>query len=375
MLSQAKPLAQAENPRHLSRPEQGMRPAFKSTAHLTAFLALVLLCLSLPVLLNKSGRLTPRDSYEIMPENHGPYTFVESEIFDTKGDIDILFLGNSLIWAGIDTPLVEQELAKKLNRKVRVVSFGSSWAGLDIPYTQLRDLLERKKVGLVILSIPRINFEDGPPPPAFRFLRNDAYPDITSELGLKYRISTYAGNVLRSPHDLLTLVRRNRSQPSDYTKSFGALMSEQGWIPTGDQFTVFVPDSPVIPSTELVYSSDTRDNFQFTGVNLPPYHQFYLIKIVELLKRYRSPLAMINIPQYSEHSSQKVLEENFWPAILGCDVPLIGVPPAALYGGLNEDQIRKLHYNEHMNKNGSEFFTRTVMPAILETYVKYAQDN
>jgi hypothetical protein len=348
-------------------------PAFDSDGQALCFLVLVIFALLLPVIITNYGRISRRDSYHIMHETLGNYTFVENEVFNNKEDIDILFIGSSFIWAAIDAPQVQKELTAALGRPARVMTFGHSFNSIDIPYMQLRDLLERKHVKLVILSVPRIEYTDGPSITAYKFLRYSENKDVVDELPFKYRVPLYGSSVLRAPHDLLTMSRRNVSEPSSLGADLGALKKQQIW---GQKpFEEFNPSQPFIISANLIYSPATQDQFQFTNDEITFYQNHYLKKLVELLKREQVSLAMVNIPQYSEKESVKVIERIDWSKSFGVDVPLIGIPPATLFGGLSEEDIKKLHYNEHMNKNGNEFFTRTILPAILEVYKTHASKN
>ncbi|NJM53664.1 MAG: hypothetical protein HC846_09915 [Blastocatellia bacterium] len=76
----------------------------------------------------------------------GEYSFIKEEIFNKNEDIDILFLGGSIIWNAIDTPYVQKALSEKLGRPAKVVTFGFYFSSFDIPYTLVRDLLEKRRV-------------------------------------------------------------------------------------------------------------------------------------------------------------------------------------------------------------------------------------
>jgi hypothetical protein len=125
----------------------------------------------------------------------------------------------------------------------------------------------------------------------------------------------------------------------------------------------------------MIYGPETRRYFQFSQDSLPPYHQYYLRKIVDLLRQERVPLTFLNIPQFSERKNVGVTERENWPATLQVDVPLVGIAPAELFTGLSDDQIRFMYYDEHMNVNGSEFFTRAVAPAILKIYAAQTENK
>jgi hypothetical protein len=338
-----------------------------------SFVLLIAFALCLPALLSRSGAVTRQRSYELMPEQHGAYSFVRSQIFEDGSDIDILFVGSSIQWNAIDTPQVQAALSDTLGRKANVVSFGFNFNGIDIPYAELRDVLERRRVRLVIFSIPRLPFNDGPNATAYKFLGPGDDEGATAGLPFRYRSALYAGAVLRSPHDLLRIVESIETEPSKYAADLGANKETLGMGRKSSKFVRFVPASPRLPVRDLLLSDTTREHFEFTNESLPPYQEHYLDEIAKLLHRCGTPLAMINVPQYNERSSTKVIERQDWARRLGSDVPLIGVPPATLFEGLSPDEVEKLHCDiYHFNKNGNEFFTRTVLPAILHVYDTHA---
>lgn len=353
-----------------------LRPAFKSNAQALWFLILIILSLALPKIINNTNLISRSNSYEIMPETQGAYLFIKDEIFNKKEDIDILFIGGSVIWDAIDTPQVQKTLSEKLGRPANVVTFGFNFNSIDIPYTQLRDLLERRRVRLVVFSIPRLISTTGPSTLAYKFLRYDENKDVVDGLSLESKISLYACNVLRSPRDLLTIVRQNPSMVSPYSKNLGAFKREEGMTHNPEAFERFTPTSPVFSSSDLIYSSTTKANFRFKDEQLSIHQNHYLEKLIELLKEKEVPLVMLNVPQHSEKNSDKAIELQDWSKRFGMGIPLIGIPPTVLFKGLSEKEVEKLHSDrEHFNMNGNEYFTRTILPAILEVYEKHATKN
>jgi hypothetical protein len=348
-------------------------PAFVSKRQQIWFLALLVCILILPQVITWSGTVSRRNSYEIMPENQGAYSFVMKEVFDNTEDIDILFLGSSILFNGVDTPQVQKELSLKLGRPARVVTFGHYFNSIDILHMQVRDLLERKRVRLVVMSIPRMPYNDGPSTTAHRFFRYSDDKETFDELPFKYQAVLYSSAILRTPQDLLTLVRPNGSTPSDFAQDLGADKSALGMGRDPLTFERYAPASPQINYSDLIYSDDSREKFRFTGDPIPFYQNVHFDKLIDQLRQHHTSVMMLNIPQYSERHSDKIVERDDWAKRFQMDIPLVGVPPATLFAGLNEEEIEKLHFDEeHLNLNGNEFFTRTVLPAILMVYETHA---
>lgn len=348
-------------------------PAFSSRSQTIFFVLLLVFCVSLPKLVDWSGLISRTDSYDIMPENLGAFSFVKNEIFGNNEEVDLLFVGSSVMFGGIDTPEVQTELSEHLGRRARVFTFGHYFNSEDMAFLQVRDLLERKRVRMIVISIPRMPFPDGPSPPVFRFVRYSEVSDLMSGLPLRYRGSLYGCNILRSPRDLRTIISNNRTPPSPWTETLGADKAELGPERDPKRFERFTPMPRQISTGDMIYSDRTRENFQILNDPIGTYQEHYLEELVRLTRAKGVPLVILNIPQSTERHSKKVLERGDWSKKFGTDIALVGVPPAVLFAGLDDTEIDKLFFDpSHFNANGNEFFTRTIAPAILEVYDRYA---
>src|ERR1035438_9675068 len=125
-----------------------MPPAVESPRSLAALIALLCAALLLPVILFAIG-LPPKAMVY-----RGPFAVMGREFYGTKGDIDVLVFGSSLLRIAVDKTMLERALAAKLGRPARVVIAGPNWAGLDLPYFLLRDLLSQRRVHMAILAVP-----------------------------------------------------------------------------------------------------------------------------------------------------------------------------------------------------------------------------
>ncbi len=308
-----------------------------------------------------------------MPESQGGYSFMKDEIFEKEEDLDILFVGGSVIWNGVDSPQVQRELSTRLGRPARVATFGYNFNSIDISYTAVRDLLERRRVRMVVFSIPRLAYPKGPSVTSYRFLRYGE-DDVVEGLPLDSRISLYACSVLRAPHDLLTIVRRNPSTAKTaHSESLGAFLRKEGMAHDPGAFARFTPPAPPFSSAELIYSDSTSNGFRFEDNQLPAHQDYYLEKLMELLREREVPLAILNVPQYGERDNDQIIERLDWPRRFGSDIPIIGVRPSLLFAGLDEEGVEKLHSDlQHFNLNGSEYYTHAVLPAILDVYETHA---
>lgn len=346
------------------------RPAFSSLTTALYFIGLIIFVLLLPKIISDYGLVSRVDSYDVMPENFGEYTYIKNEIFNEREAIDILFLGTSVLWNAIDTPHVQRELDKKLDRATRVRTFGFYYDGIDPAYAMLRDLLDRRRVKMVVLSIPREKLDDNPSLPACKFIRYNDFPEISEKLSLRAKLSLYSCSILRAPHDLLSAVRAGRSNPSPFSERLGANKEFLGMGRRPEKFVRFTPP-PYLTGDDLLYATETRTNFRFLGDEPGELQRHYLEALFALLEEKKVPFLMINVPHYAERQSLQAIEKVNWSKRFEKEIPLAGIPPKDLFAGLNEPQVEKLYCDpDHFNANGNEFFTRAMLPEILRFYEK-----
>jgi hypothetical protein len=352
-----------------------VRPAFSSRTATSAFIGLILFLLALPILITLTGQVERQISYELMSEEHGGYSFMRSEIFESGDEIDMLFIGSSIQWNAIDTPIVQESLSLALGRQARVVSFGFNFNGIDVPYYILRDLLERKRVHVVVLSLPRLPYHDGPNPTTYKFVRHGEFNDVASRLPVKYRAAQYAGSVLRSPHDILSMVRPNGTRESRFAADLGANKEFMGMGRNRETFRHFAPPHAGVPPASVVHAA-TSNGIQFSHEDLPFYQDFYLAEIVRLLDENKARLVILNVPQYNERGNSVIQERVNLKKRFGRNLSVVGIAPTELFSGLSESDVELLHCDPyHFNANGSAFFTSTIAPALVDLFINGSTDN
>jgi hypothetical protein len=169
------------------------------------------------------------------------------------------------------------------------------------------------------------------------------------------------------------MLQSDRSRPSGYAEDLGANKELMGMYRDPSTFVRFEPEAPVIAASDMIYSASTQDRFKFTDAEVTAHQDHYLRNAMRLLQENEIPVAVLNVPQYSERTNDKIVERFDWSAKFGRPIPLIGVAPTKLFAGLDEKQVELLHCDrEHFNKNGNEYFTKSILPALLVTYRDHA---
>jgi hypothetical protein len=365
-----------------------MPPAFTSTKQAAGF-ALLLLALLLSPLLVGRKLLPPREeAYASQGWGNGPYPWIQDQIFRETNDIDIAFVGSSHILHGVDTPYVQSQLSKKLERPAVVRTIGWGGAGFDGLYFIARDLLSHRRVRMLV-------FYDEDPAPGVRIGQNTAFfrlgEDASLLRGLDGRNQAlfYFASVMGMPRNLLNWVRPNLpaplvSTPPNYWEQhygsasiaglLGATSSELGFTasPQRDDFTKFVPFTPkttATPADVLTYSKAVQGKFEVMQEPLLGWQLHFVRKLADLARTSGCTLVVLNIPVLDEARVTVIRQRAFWPEVCQSKVEMLGIPPAKLFGGLTDEEVRMLYFNRgHFNKNGMTYFTALITPALLRTY-------
>jgi hypothetical protein len=350
-----------------------------------AFATLLLALLAAPAVVDRLGVLDRADVYTTIPIGAGPFAHIQQQVFEETGALDVAFVGSSFMWSGIDAPYFERELSRALGRQARVTVLASVWPGLDRDYVILRDLLARRRVELVVLQFPNRDrptddpaaemnrVADEPHVHAFRFYRVGELDEVNQGLPWRARAALYAGAVLGIPRHLLTLVRPNYMAPSPFESTLGARFETRGYY--GAPFEPFRPDPPQIDASEMIFSPSSASSYRFFDEPLPPYQTHFAKLIGALLAAYDLPAIVLHIPQANELTADVVEERVNWLELTGVSGPMVGIPPARLFAGLTNDEIRRLFVSDHFNENGTIYFTRAVTPALLRAFTDHAAED
>lgn len=361
-----------------------MRPAFTSTRQAGMFALLLLLLLLLPLAMPKSWLPPRREIYSSLPWGDGGFPYMREQIFDEKGDIDVLFMGTSRMWWGIDTPQVQKALSQKLGRKAVVRTLAWNNPGFDAVYFILRDVLEHRKVHLLVISDCSSGAGNTAHWAASDWFRVADQWDGLAGLSWRSKITFYTSAILGMPRDLLGLLRTNLPViPSDEiswgefkhvtSPSFrlGALAMRRR---IDQPFVDYIPQNNTRASDVCIYSEVTKPEFNFEGNAISPMQAAFVAKVGALAREYHVKLVYLHMPMSREMKSPSINEPVFWPLLLGNDVTMMGIPPTKLFNGLSDEEILELFYNfEHFNQNGQTYFTSLITPSLVQLYEDQAK--
>jgi hypothetical protein len=353
-----------------------MFPAIWSNRHAVALILVVGVLLTLPVLMHVVG-LPPRDRvYSGIRVETGTGPLDEYNVFEEKGPVEVLFVGSSLLVRGVDIGYIEQQLSQQLGRPARVRRLSLKWQGLDMQYMLMKDFLEHRKAGMIIMDMPTYSLMgDSPHIQAYRWMRWGEFPQTTAGLPLHSRFAIYGAEVLGAPRQLVNYLRSNRLVKAPALVQKLGSQSEYGTVGYYGGPFVEEPRTPPTLAPDSILSHGASDpNFDFSGYPLGPYHQHWAREIGNLAKQYNVPFVMLHVPEDTEKGDTHVSERMYWPEVIGLpSTPIIGIPSATLFRDIPADQIHNYYYDQHFNNNGRELFTRAITPTILDVYTKEAQ--
>lgn len=362
-----------------------MRPAFSSTRQAAAFALLLAVALLAPALAGKKF-LPPREHiYSSIWWANGDFPYMAGQMFQEQGDVDIVFMGSSHLWAAFDTPHVQEQLAKQTGHPATVRTFGWGGPGFDELYFVAKDLLEHRRVRMLVVDD---NYNDADQlhvlsPKMFRY--GDDAPMLDG-LPVSLQADYYFAAIVGMPQNLLGLVRTNlpadltqrgywqtRSEAFNIADQLGAITTRIGFRDNPDAepepFVEYTPPTGVRPSDVCLYSPATKGDFTFARAGLPPMQLHFARKLAALAYAHGCQLVIVHIPTFDERQSPVISEPAFWPGALNTEVSMIGIPPATLFKGLSDDDIRKLYSDHvHFNENGQDYFTALLTPTLLKIY-------
>jgi hypothetical protein len=156
--------------------------------------------------------------------------------------------------------------------------------------------------------------------------------------------------------------------------SLGSSSSELGFNSSllYDDYTPFVPYVPhtgARPGDVCIYPPATQGGFQFSKRPLPAWQSHFARKLVTLARDHGCQLVLLHIPTIDEVRSPVIQEREFWADVLRTEGTIMGIPPAKLFAGISDEYVRKSYFNPgHLNKNGQEYLTPLITPALLQIY-------
>jgi len=336
-----------------------MSPAFSSSRQAGAFALLLLLILLLPVLAGKSFLPTREQFYSSTGRDTFYSPYLHQQIFEEKGDVDVAIMSSSRLASAIDAPYLQEKLSEKLGRKAVVRSLCWTWNGYDALYFIAQDLLQQRKVHMIIICDLSSGAYDAAHREASYWFRFADNAEALAGLPIKSKASFYASAILGMPRNLIGLVRPN----------LPPIPLDKNQVAWNHSPTDYTPPTTADPSQVLVYSDATKSNFLFSNTQIAPMQLAFIRKIGLLAQEHQTQLVFVHLPDFADRKAALIEEATFWPDAFHTNLPMVGIPPAILFAGMTDDDVHKLYFNPtHFNQNGRNYFTPIVTPSLIQIY-------
>lgn len=353
---------------------------FDARPHLLAFVAILLLAVSLPVIDAVLLRPTGADVYRSVPPRYVNYRFVGDQIAK-GGDVDVLLIGASDTWTTFDTKALTESLSEALGRPARVLNFGTNWFGAEAYQARVRDALSNLRAKVVL--IPDSDAGYTYPHELTKYWWRHPVAKAPASLTAREQVTLYASSVLGAPHRLWADLRGVsnlrfapgwQSSANAMEQSLGFNGERLGWLSHFDPnrtsrpaFTEIDRAPPAIPVEALFYKNREDADFVHLYYDYDAYQTAFLKDIDALVRAQGGIFAMASIPV---HFRDKPLERAVIRPILNKETrpwPTIGVSMTQLFAGLDFDGMKQFYSNEsHFNASGARLYSRTVAPALAK---------
>lgn len=347
--------------------------AFTTRFQRWAFAVAVISVCALPLVLSALERPHLDDRLRSLPAAAGDFAWIEHAILRERGDIDVLVLGTSYLWAAVDTPFLQKELSLKLGRPVIARTLGSNFRGDEMYFTLLAEVLARRRVSVVVLSMPGVRDRRDAPHPYAHRIAGPGFVSMYDGLPRRQRAAALGARLLGAPRHALSLVRAERVEASPLIHTNGALLREAGF---GGAAFIDAPETPPVRTAgELTFRLSDQTRFCFLNDPLNDFQRHFIDKTIRLAQHTGAQVLLLNVPTWGDRNDNATNEIERWPDCvvermrwtdIFPGVLMIGVTARTLFGGMTDEKAKLFFYSGHMNKNGARYFTSTIAPAIEE---------
>ena len=310
------------------------------------------------------------DRYKVHPEKIRKLDYIGETIYRPGPPIDFLFLGPSTIWASINARLVQNELRRiNKNETISVENFSHNHIGTDLEFVILKDLVENRGLKTLFLGMPPERQKN-----VHREMRYIWNPLTHSkELNFNSFARLYSEKLLDSIPNIarfLILPPKVDSRVIPFIRSMnGSLFLKRGYVHGAElvPYEQLDPPSLNLDLRDVLKASD--DDSLVPIMEYFPYQEHFLRKILKLTKEHGINVYILLPPTViTDYTDKKFKILTF----MGSErIPLqyIGLNLHQMFPGGNLPEIKKFYFDAiHMNRNGSDYFTKSLIRPLQEIY-------
>jgi hypothetical protein len=349
----------------------------------------VLAVFLLPSFYSITGLVSYKEKFSTVKSTYLP-PFLYEQIYLESEPIDILLIGASTLTHGVDARRLEDHLSDTKGRKLNVLTLGFSSQGDDLIYIVLKQLLKRRKVKHIFLSLPTYTQEY--PHHSLKHLIDvkDSIA-ITEGLGgwsklrwitlpvlssMRHMISIFRKDILSGvkPHNLKhngsTVRKRGWGRKVSLNKKqMKDLNLKRDWTWEFDKFEKKNLPIKEIEPNSWIHELNSRQSFKSREI-VSSYQYHFFNKVFDLVEISETKISFLHMPHFEERKEEKIILKINSKKISSKNIKIIGIPNAKLFKGLSNSEVQELYFNNnHFNENGVVFFTKH-LALFLNTYLK-----
>ena len=361
-----------------------VKPPFVERYHAVTFLVVIVFCIVWPILNDAVFQTSASQVYSTIPPRYRNYAFMGRSI-EAGVNVDVLVVGPSHLWSGINIEVLEAEMSKALGRPITAVNFGSAWFGLEADYSKIHNALKTIKPKIVLVA-------DSPtrPHPPHQLTKYLWRPlEMQAPMGLSTfdRLSLYAASMLGAPHRFWSDVQGGAKFTAERQKSVDKYIKDKGfnnkntdqygWLSHDDsneknrrKFIDHNHPMQKIPADNMIFKGQEDENFSYLNPSYDCYQSAFLLAIGDKVKASGAVFATLSLPT---HWKNRPMDRTLIRRLCndtGKPWAQIGVPVQRLFENVPYDQMLDYYHNEtHLNAAGAKRFTIVIAPAIVKLIV------
>ena len=119
---------------------------------------------------------------------------------------------------------------------------------------------------------------------------------------------------------------------------------------------------------EIIFRGKPSANFAPTASALLEFEKHFALKTLNLARAHHAKLVFVQPPFLNQGNTQIAVRSDL-PELYGSELAFIGIPDTILFKGLNQSDLDEMFYDsQHLNANGSTWFTKSIAPAVLKLF-------
>ncbi len=284
--------------------------------------------------------------------------FVINQVYEQTSDIDALILGPCTAWWQIYTPYIQERLSQKYRQQAQVITLGYNHFGSDLMYLLLKDVLQKRKVKNLVLTLPKV--EDLYPFPHQNAVNWWIYPsDLDAVQGI-----SFVGYLRILGLNLFSAIYRSSLKGEsliDFTPNleygFNSLRDLQRIQKS--QLPIFDRDQYVKVITPAETDLDSQHNLSVDWI------RFYQL-IFDLVKSHNINVVFVDSPHVAEfETTLKTVPGNF-AEVTSSGIPVIAIDFKKWYSDLPIVLQNQIYAGHNLTAIGAQTFTDLIKDKLVE---------